>query len=43
MKPASIAMGTVFLATVFILFPAGAIQFNQAQDWPRWIPRPRSG
>jgi len=36
MKPASVAMGTVFLATVFILFPAGAIQFNQAYDWPRW-------
>ncbi len=29
-------MGTVFLTTVFILLPAGAIQFNQAHDWPRW-------
>ena len=28
MKPASIAMGTVFLGTVFVLLPAGAIQFN---------------
>jgi protein-S-isoprenylcysteine O-methyltransferase Ste14 len=36
MKPASIAMGTVFLTTVFVLLPAGMIQLNQAQAWPRW-------
>jgi protein-S-isoprenylcysteine O-methyltransferase Ste14 len=36
MKPASIAMGTVFLATVFILAPLGAIELNEAWDWPRW-------
>jgi protein-S-isoprenylcysteine O-methyltransferase Ste14 len=36
MKPGSIAMGTVFLGTVFILAPAGAIQLNEAYDWPRW-------
>ncbi|MBW1688264.1 MAG: isoprenylcysteine carboxylmethyltransferase family protein [Deltaproteobacteria bacterium] len=36
MKPASIALGSVFLGTVFILAPAGAIQLNEACDWPRW-------
>jgi len=36
MKPASIAMGTAFLGTVFILAPAGAIHLNDAWDWPRW-------
>lgn len=36
MKPASIAMGTVFLSTVFVLLPAGAIQLNEVWDWPRW-------
>jgi protein-S-isoprenylcysteine O-methyltransferase Ste14 len=35
-KPASIAMGTVFLGTVFILAPAGAVQLNEAYGWPRW-------
>ena len=30
------AMGTVFLTTVFVLFPAAAIQVNEAYDWPRW-------
>jgi protein-S-isoprenylcysteine O-methyltransferase Ste14 len=36
MKPASIAMGTVFLTSVFVLCPAAAVQVNQAYDWPRW-------
>ncbi len=36
MKPGSIAMGTVFLGTVFIFAPAGAIQLNGAYGWPRW-------
>lgn len=35
MKPAPIAMGTVFLSTVFILLPAAAIHLNRAWDWPR--------
>jgi hypothetical protein len=38
MKPTSIAMGTVFLTTFFVLLPAAAIQVIQAHDWPRWIP-----
>jgi protein-S-isoprenylcysteine O-methyltransferase Ste14 len=29
-------MGTVFLGTVFVLAPAGAIELNEAFDWPRW-------
>jgi protein-S-isoprenylcysteine O-methyltransferase Ste14 len=36
MKPASIAMGTVFLTTVFVLLPAAALQVSQGHDWPRW-------
>lgn len=36
MKPAAVAMGTVFLSTVFILLPAAAIHLNRAWDWPRW-------
>ena len=36
MKPASIATGTVFVGTVFVLAPLGAIQLNEAYDWPRW-------
>ena len=36
MKPTSIAAGTAFIGILFILVPAGAIQLNQAFDWPRW-------
>lgn len=36
MKPGSMVMGAIFLATVFFLAPAGAIQLNEAWDWPRW-------
>ncbi len=35
MKPSSIAMGTAFLGTVFILAPVGAVQLNETCDWPR--------
>ena len=36
MRVTSIAMGTVFLGTVLVLAPAGAIQLNEACGWPRW-------
>jgi protein-S-isoprenylcysteine O-methyltransferase Ste14 len=36
MKPTSIAAGTAFLGTLFVLLPAGAVQLNEALDWPRW-------
>jgi protein-S-isoprenylcysteine O-methyltransferase Ste14 len=36
MKPTSMALGTAFLGTLFVLAPIGAIQLNQACDWPRW-------
>ena len=36
MKPTSMALGTVFLGTFFVLAPFGAIQLNEACDWPRW-------
>ena len=36
MKPTSIAAGTAFIGTLFVLAPAGAIQLNEALDWPRW-------
>ena len=36
MRPTSIAAGSAFIGTLFILAPAGAIQLNEAWDWPRW-------
>lgn len=36
MKPTSIALGALFLGTFFVLAPFGAIQLNEACDWPRW-------
>ena len=36
MKPTSIAAGTAFIGILFVLVPAGAIQLNEACDWPRW-------
>ncbi len=36
MKPTSIAVGTFFLGTTFVLAPLGAIELNEAFDWPRW-------
>jgi protein-S-isoprenylcysteine O-methyltransferase Ste14 len=36
MRPTSVAMGTVFLTTVFVLFPVGAIYLNGWLGWPRW-------
>jgi protein-S-isoprenylcysteine O-methyltransferase Ste14 len=35
-KPRSIAAGTAFVGTLFLLIPFGAIQLNEACDWPRW-------
>jgi protein-S-isoprenylcysteine O-methyltransferase Ste14 len=36
MKPTSIALGAAFLGTLFVLVPFGAIQLNEACEWPRW-------
>ena len=36
MKPASLAMGTVFLMTVFVLAPAAMMHVNEALGLPRW-------
>jgi protein-S-isoprenylcysteine O-methyltransferase Ste14 len=36
MRPTSIAAGTAFIGTLFLLLPAGAVQLNEALDWPRW-------
>jgi protein-S-isoprenylcysteine O-methyltransferase Ste14 len=36
MKPTSAALGTAFLGTFFVLGPIGAIELNEACEWPRW-------
>jgi protein-S-isoprenylcysteine O-methyltransferase Ste14 len=36
MKPASVAMGTLFLGSVFVLGPMGMVALNEAWEWPRW-------
>ena len=36
MKSTSIVAGAAFTVTLFVLVPAGAIQLNEAWDWPRW-------
>jgi protein-S-isoprenylcysteine O-methyltransferase Ste14 len=35
-KPTSVAAGAAFAGILFILAPAGAVQLNEALDWPRW-------
>jgi protein-S-isoprenylcysteine O-methyltransferase Ste14 len=35
-RPTSIAAGTAFIGILFILAPFGAVQLNEAFDWPRW-------
>jgi protein-S-isoprenylcysteine O-methyltransferase Ste14 len=36
MKPTSMVAGAAFTAALFVLAPVGAIQLNEAWDWPRW-------
>jgi protein-S-isoprenylcysteine O-methyltransferase Ste14 len=36
MKPISIVAGSALIGTLFVLVPAGAVQLNEAWNWPRW-------
>ena len=36
MKPTSIVAGSALIGVLFVLAPAGAVQLNEAWDWPRW-------